>query len=228
MLKNNTMSDNIEFIKELLDHVDAYGKQGNEYDIKAFSIYLKDKTLRGETQDDGKRFNENNFRSYKSYPEVEFSTLLTGLFRFAKHYLKKAFAKTAFRTIDEFGFLATLIKEGSLLKNELIHAHIIEISSGSEIIKRLIKNGLIYEYPDENDRRAKRVDLTEQGKREIMIAFKEMHIVSEIIIGNLNETELYEALAVFNKLTFFHQNIHKQDRNTNLEVVHSKYINQEN
>jgi DNA-binding MarR family transcriptional regulator len=74
--------------------------------------------------------------------------------------------KTAFKTIDEFGFLATLIRAGNLMKHELINEHMLEMSSGSEIIKRLVRNGLVYEYPDENDKRAKRVALTEKGGRK--------------------------------------------------------------
>ena len=111
-----------------------------------------------------------------------------------------------------------------LLKNELINKHLLEISSGSEILRRLIKKGLISEFPDDIDRRAKRVSLTEQGRMEIMNAFDDMHKVSEIIIGNLNDTELNEALSVFEKLTYFHHHIHEKDRNTALNELHQKYI----
>lgn len=218
------MSDNIEFLKKLLDHVGGYQEQGGKNDLKEFSIYLRDQAFKAEVPEVGKDFDPNNFRNYKSYPEVEFSTLLTGLFRFAKHYLKKAFAKTAFKTLDEFGFLASILRAGSLLKNEVINLHMLEISSGSEIIKRLIKNGLVYEFPDEKDRRAKRVALTDEGRKEIMAAFTEMHVVSKIIIGNLTEAELLEALTVFNKLTYFHQQIHKEDKHTSLEELTEKYI----
>jgi len=41
----------------------------------------------------------------------------------------------------------------------LINKHLLEISSGSEILKRLIKNELVCEFPDKKDRRAKRVSM---------------------------------------------------------------------
>lgn len=217
------MSDNIQMIKQILDYVESYENEVGNSNIQEFSIYLKDKLFISSSQETS-NFNKNNFKNYKSYPEVEFSTLLTSLYRFAKHYMKKAFSSTSIKTIDEFGFLATLLKEKSLLKNELINKHLLEISSGSEILKRLIKNELIHEFPDENDKRAKRVSLTEKGVKEIMASFDDMHKVSEIIIGNLKEKELKEALAVFNKLTFFHQHIHDEDRNTSLPDLHNKYV----
>ena len=161
------MSDNIQMIKQILDYVESYEYEVGNANIQEFSIYLKDKLVISSSQETS-NFNKKNFKNYKSYPEVEFSTLLTGLYRFAKHYMKKAFSNTSIKTIDEFGFLATLLKEKSLLKNELINKHLLEISSGSEILKRLIKNELIFEFPDENDKRAKRVSLTEKGVKEII------------------------------------------------------------
>ncbi|MBN1251145.1 MAG: winged helix-turn-helix transcriptional regulator [Bacteroidales bacterium] len=218
------MSDNIAMIKELLDYVESYEKEVGNFNIKEFSIYLKDKLIK-ENKEEGKNtFDRNNYENYKTYQEIEFSTLLTGLYRFAKHYIKKALINTSFKAIDEFGFLATLLKEKSLLKNELINKHLLEISSGSEILKRLIKSELIYEYPDQNDKRAKRVSLTEKGTKEIFTAFDEMHKVSEIIIGNLNNSEINEALSVFNKLTYFHNHIHEKDRNSSIDDLYVKYI----
>ncbi len=218
------MSEQIKLIKELLDHVDAYKNEVGNTDIKEFAIYLKDKVVAGDVNGTNLDFDKNNFRQYKSYPEVEFSTLLTSLYRFTRHYTKKAFTRTSIKTIDEFGFLATLLKDKSLLKNELIQKHLLEISSGSEIIKRLIRNELVYEYPDTNDKRAKRVSLTEKGIGEVMLAFEDMHKVSEIVIGNLKKEELNEALSVFNKLNFFHLHIHEEDKNTSLEELHVKYV----
>lgn len=218
------MSNKFQLIRDVLDHLESFERQGAEGGIKAFSIYLQDQLYEEQDNGESRPFKNEDFRNYRSIPEVEFSILLTGLFRFAKHYLKKAFAKTAFKTIDEFGFLATLIREGSLMKNELINEHMLEMSSGSEIIKRLIRNGLVYEFPDENDKRAKRVALTELGKREIFFAFAEMHKVSEIIKGNLHEKELKEALVILNKLTFWHKHIHEQDKNASIEDLHEKYV----
>lgn len=218
------MSKNIKLIREILEYVEQYEVEVGNVDLKEFSIYLRDKVIPDEAANLSSSFDQDDYLNYRSYPEIEFSTLLTGLFRFAKHYIKKAFQDTAIRTIDEFGFLATLLKEDSLLKNELINQHLLEISSGSEVLKRLIKNGLVQEFRDEHDKRAKRVSLTEAGRLEIFKAFGDMHKVSEIVIGNLTKKELIETLSVLNKLTFFHQHIHERDRNTTLNELHQKYI----
>lgn len=218
------MSEQMELIKNLLDHVEAYKDEFGNNDLKEFSIYLKDKVSDESAAKNVLEFDKNNYQNYKSYAEVEFSTLLTNLYRFAKHYMKKAFVGSDIKTIDEFGFLASLLKQKSLMKNELINQHLLETSSGSEILKRLIKNGLVQEMPDAVDKRAKRVSLTPKGIETVMGSFDEMHKISEIIVGNLKDDELKQALQVFNKLTYFHQHIHDCDRNSDLEEIHSKYI----
>ena len=218
------MSQNIQLLKRLLDYVEEYEKEIGNTDIKEFSIFLSEKLFRENSFLSDRSFDKNNYAEYKSYAEVEFSTLLTNLYRFAKHYLKKAFVQTEIKTIDEFGFLASLLKEKSMLKSELINQHILETSSGSEVLKRLINNGLVEEVPDQHDRRAKRVSLSKKGGETILGAFDEMYKISEIIIGNLDEVEIKQALHAFNKLNYFHQHIYENDRNASIDELYNKYI----
>lgn len=45
--------------------------------------------------------------------------------------------------------------------------HNLEAPTGIEIIKRLLSKGLIQEFNDSEDKRAKRVQLTDAGKTEL-------------------------------------------------------------
>jgi DNA-binding MarR family transcriptional regulator len=83
---------------------------------------------------------------------------------------------------------------------------------------------MISESPDENDKRAKRVCITPLGISELMETFKVMHKVSEIVIGNLDKSELLNALTIFNKLHYFHQHIQDCDKNASLDELHNKYV----
>jgi len=219
------MSYESTLLKHLIPLIEQYAELKQNDNLCEFSLYLKDEVFKTGESDVQVPFNKANFDNYKVYREVEFSTLLTGLFRFAKHYLKKAFADGSINTIDEFGFLATLLKEGSMPKNELINKHLLEISSGSEIIKRLVKSGLIEELQSDTDKRQRLVTLTAEGRIALMAAFDDMHKVSEIVIGNLTSEEIKSALLVFRKLTFFHQHIHETDKNTSLDELHQKFAN---
>ena len=50
---------------------------------------------------------------------------------------------------------------------ELIELHNLEAPTGIEIIKRLLAKGLIEEFNDSEDRRAKRVKITKVGQEEL-------------------------------------------------------------
>lgn len=217
------MSEQIKLIKSLLDYVEEYNNERANSDLKEFSSFLSEKIFL-ENSSPQNEFDAKNYKNYTRYPEVEFSTLLTGLYRFAKHYIKKALNNLEIKTIDEFGFLASLMKNKSMLKKELFDEHHIETSSGSEILKRMLKLGLIEEVKDEKDKRAKRVSLTPLGIQTTSKAFLEMHKVSEIVIGNLSRQEIMETLKVFNKLNFFHKQIHQHDQNSDLEDIQAKYL----
>ncbi|MBN2615305.1 MAG: winged helix-turn-helix transcriptional regulator [Bacteroidales bacterium] len=221
------MSYHIELIKNLLNYIDLYEEHAANANIEEFSLFLKDRVFGSKKYRNTTSIEKGDQPNYRNYAEVEFSIGLTTLFRYAKIYIKKAFTGSSIKTLDEFGFLSTLFREGNLLKSELIQKHLLEISSGSEILKRLIKQGLIDEFDDKQDHRAKRVLLTEQGRKEVLVAFEQMHKVSEIIIGTLTEQELKDTLAVFQKLTNFHRHIHENDKNTELDALHTKYIETE-
>jgi DNA-binding MarR family transcriptional regulator len=107
---------------------------------------------------------------------------------------------------------------------ELINRHLMEFSSGSEMLKRLIKNGLINEKVDKNDKRARIVSLTSKGKKEIESAFKEMHLIAQIVAGKISDEEINYTLKVFNKLDWFHWEIYERDKDADLMEIFKKYI----
>jgi DNA-binding MarR family transcriptional regulator len=218
------MNLKLELIKSLLIYVDSYDNQSDILDMKAFTLYLQEQIFNVEKSRNPKEFDKSDYLNYKEYKEIEFSVLLTGLFRFAKHYLKKTFQNTSFKTIDEYGFLANLMREDSMLKNELISQHQLEMSTGSEVLKRLIKNGLIEEFPDKNDRRARRVKITQYGRSEILSAFDDMYKVSKVIKGNISDDELSQLLVILNKLTYFHKDIWAYDKSSDMNEIFTKYI----
>ncbi len=221
---------NYDLLSEIIQHLEQFEKETEKVDLESFVLYLKDSVLLSKYSDKNEipDFKKSENHDYKNFVEVEFATLLTNMYRFAKHYLKKAFKESSFKTIDEFSFLATLIKEKSLLKSELINRHLLEISTGSEVLRRLIKEGLIYEYKDEDDGRAKRVALTPQGYNEVTTAFNEMYKVAQIVKGNLFEEELRDAVIILKKLSFFHWDIHSHDKDTELDGLFEKYVTKSN
>lgn len=218
------MSNQLNLVKKLLEFIEDYENEMDNDDLNQFSIYLYEKLAKQESETKSGTEEIKDFKNYKQIPTVEFSTLLVQLFKFARSYTKKVFQDKPWNSIDEYGFLASLLVTESMSKHELTEIHMLEMSSGSEIIKRLMKNELIREFTDPDDKRIKRVALTERGRSELISAFEDMHKVSKIVIGNLSNEELFSTINIFRKLSLFHNQIHKYDRNTEIPELYSKYI----
>lgn len=173
-------------------------------------------------------FTENTLQdghstSEKMTPDILLTILVTYLFRYAKHYAKKALEGSPLSTMDDFTFLLTLNAQGSLTKSELTTKHLLEITSGSEILKRLENQGFVESSKNPDDRRSKHVSITDAGREmleEIMVGMKQ---VSGIVAGNLNTTEMRQLLPLLMKLESFHREIHSEDKKTELPEIIEKY-----
>jgi DNA-binding MarR family transcriptional regulator len=151
------------------------------------------------------------------------SSAIGYLYRYAKHYSKKALKETSLTTLDDFIFLVTLQFGGHKTKSELIHEHLLEITSGMEIIKRLLKSGLVEEQDNEADRRSVLLRITHQGTLEMMKAMHQMEKAARIVGGNLDASEKMQLLGLTNKLKKFHDKIHEQDKKSPLDEILEKY-----
>lgn len=67
-------------------------------------------------------------------------------------------------SIMDYQFLVLLRSHGRQTKSELIAINHMEMSSGIEVIRRLIRNGWITEAPNPHDRRSKHVAITDAGR----------------------------------------------------------------
>jgi DNA-binding MarR family transcriptional regulator len=64
-----------------------------------------------------------------------------------------------------------------------------EKPTGLEVIKRLIKHGLLNERNDENDKRSKRVFLTDKGQALFYATVEQLNKVALIVSGDLTKDE---------------------------------------
>ena len=152
-------------------------------------------------------------------PETDISILIVLMFRYAKGYIKKALKDSPIKTADEFSFLITLMTYESLSKSELIQKQVMEKTSGTEIINRLLKLGLIDQFNDEADKRSIRVRITHVGRMELIKILPHMQTVSQIVTGNLSETEKTMLAYMLRKLEHYHNDIFLNKKDTELEEL---------
>ncbi len=80
-------------------------------------------------------------------------------------FANMALKDTGLNQIEEFGILGTIRQEGNPKKTEVIYANLFELSSGTDMLARLKKRGIIREYNDKEDKRSKRIELTAKGDK---------------------------------------------------------------
>jgi len=156
---------------------------------------------------------------------IDISILIVMMYHYAKGYIKKALRESCLQTPDEFSFLITLMTYDNLKKSELITKQVMEKTSGSEVIRRLIKRGLIVESADKMDKRSIRVSITKTGKEEILKILPLRSDVSEIVVGNLTVEEINTLSYLLKKLDYFHNDIYINKRGQPLNDILSGITN---
>jgi DNA-binding MarR family transcriptional regulator len=147
------------------------------------------------------------------------------MYHYAKGYIKKALRDSYLQTPDEFSFLITLMTYDNLTKGELITKQVMEKTSGSEVINRLIKRGLMVECADKKDKRSIRVSITKSGKEEILRILPLMSDVSKIVVGNLNSEEINTLSYLLKKLDYFHNDIYLNKKDQSLSDIFAGITN---
>jgi DNA-binding MarR family transcriptional regulator len=103
-------------------------------------------------------------------PAVADGLLLKIIGRISKlnmNYANLALEGTGLKQIEEFGMLVTIKQEKNPKKTEVIYANLFELSSGTDMLTRIKKRGLIKEYDDTEDKRSKRLELTAKGEKAV-------------------------------------------------------------
>jgi DNA-binding MarR family transcriptional regulator len=105
------------------------------------------------------------------------------------NYANNALEGTGVNQVEEFGILLTIQQEKNPRKTEIIYANLFELSSGTDMLNRLLKRGLITEYDDKDDKRSKRIELTPAGEKSIELCMARMRKVASMMTNELSEDD---------------------------------------
>jgi len=206
-----------KLLHQLLDLLEAFEAERPECDntLFDFSAYLvssiESNVVTGTKKD--VRFGDKETvaqeRAYKL--ENNIGRLFIYMSRYAKSYIKKALEETPLLSPDDFTCLSILLTHDELTKTDLIEKNMQEKTSGMEVIRRLIAAGLVGQKNNTDDKRSKRVFITNEGKQQLYKIFKEMSYVGTIITGKLTLKEKLILQHLLQKLEDFHYQLHEED-----------------
>lgn len=161
--------------------------------------------------------------AYRGYElEISISTLVICLNRYSRLLIKKGFEDFPQLVSEDFTYLYSLMEVESLTKIQLIEKNVHEKPTGLEVIKRLLKHGLVDERNDEQDKRSKRVFITEQGRALFFATIQQMNKVALIVTGDLTQPEKKQLFALLKKLEQFHHPIYLSNKEISIDELVQK------
>ncbi len=133
---------------------------------------------------------------------------ISRLYRFLRMASKELLAKHDIASIDEFALLATILVHPGMTKTELLKQNLMEITTGSEMLKRFVARKWLLEQRDKNDKRITRLSLSAKGQQIIFGCMQTLDQIEDILFPlNIKEQEtLYHLL---NKLDAYHSEKHQ-------------------
>jgi MarR family transcriptional regulator, lower aerobic nicotinate degradation pathway regulator len=160
--------------------------------------------------------------SWKINRDGYLSALIGRMAKYAAFYSKKGLKSMELNNYEDVLFLIRIIHIGTPKKSELIYDLLTEFPSGIDIIKRLINLGLCEEFPDEHDRRSKRVKITEKGLSMMPAYFGVLGKVSQMATILLSADEKELLIGLLEKLEYFHHEQYMAGRNDAFETLYER------
>lgn len=199
----------------LVNYFEQFHAETGKDDIKEFSVWLNRNLHGPETSQ-----NKNN-------SSIEDNRLMVwNIHRLSKYFrwhAKSVLNANGLSSMDEYFFLVSILKRGTPAKNEVYKDTISELTTGTQMMKRLIEIGMVKEVVDKNDKRIKRVELTAKGKRTRENIFEQSKKDLQLKAGNLSVAEKKQLKSSLSYLEKFHTEIYQQDGDISLDEILKKY-----
>lgn len=206
-----------QHILELIQHYEAFEQGTGQSGVLAFAQWVS-----AQAELKGSDFDPEDERLARSADEQ----ILQGLgmlSNHAKHYIKTATRDTPLSGWNDTILLIVLSYRGPSRKTDIIRDALMDLSSGIEVIKRLVKRGFLEEYQDSSDKRAKLVKITPEGEELTAEMKKRVTAASSIVAGNLSPAEKARLIPMIFKLVHFHDPIFRDDYGAELDYIADKY-----
>jgi len=176
-------------LKRLITLVEEYQEGHSSKKIEDFTIWLNSRLFTAKSRD-----------GHSAHDELLIPFKLLYLNKELKRQTKSVLSKSNVSSVDEYSFLLHLDYQESFRKMEMVELHNLEAPTGIEIIKRLLKNGLIEEFADKEDRRAKRIKIKKKGIDELRMLKPKIDSVFASFTEPLSLNEKIEFSGVLSKL----------------------------
>ena len=210
------MDGKYKVIKQLIDLWETYEDEVSvEQNLLNFSEWVVDQ-IKDKSIENTKFRRKLELHSHpetltylnKLEPSSRFQEYILRIARFEEFYIRKYLIDLPLNSRLEYLFLFTIDNLEKARKTDLINIHLVEYTTGMDTIRRLIKNELLTELPDEQDKRAKILTLTQEGEAILKKANKRIDEARNMFLACVSPNKWKKTLSVLNEIDEFHSNIY--------------------
>lgn len=105
-------------------------------------------------------------------------------------YFNLVLPETGLEHMDDFQFLVIISNLKNPMKTEVINHNFSELSTGLLIIERLKKRKYITEHSNPDDKRSKRLKITEKGQKILDGCYAKLRRIHEMMYYDLSEEDI--------------------------------------
>lgn len=188
--------------------------KGGKEDAVSFGIWLikNEPDLKQE-----KKISKN--KSSKIQNDSMTAILVSKIERFVHDETKMALKKIGINNPDEFALMSTLYFMGNTTKTSLLKQCVFEITTGSQMLKRLIEDEYIYQVNNPKDGRSILIQLSKKGQNKLFAAYEELNKINNLTEG-LNDDEKRLLVNLLQHLDFVHSK--RKNIKTIVDVIDNK------
>ncbi len=137
--------------------------------------------------------------------------MLNRISKFQRLYNKHFFQDFNVKTLEEFLFLKTISKLNNPAKSEVYTENVVELTTGTKIMKRLVDLNMVKELEDNIDKRIKRVKLTPKGKKEVDEINKRFNNIDDEKLGYITKDQKDILIELLNNINQYHSEIYTRN-----------------
>ena len=141
-------------------------------------------------------------------------------------YMRIALKDTPLPSIESIMFCAALNALGESRKTDVVNYAMMEISTGTDILNRLIKRGLIQERVDPTDKRSKLLKLTAAGAAALKKCFKKAAMARELFLTDLSDDDKENVTQILYPLQEKHSRLAIENKRRTIEEIYAALMSQ--
>jgi DNA-binding MarR family transcriptional regulator len=209
------MVNRYTILKQLLDLWESFENEGQALNLLNFSEWMSNQLrhkprLNKTVGYDKIKTGQPDRMTYVNGLDgpAHFLESISRISRYHEFYIRKFLVDLPINHRLEYLFLRTVRQMRQAKKTDLINIHLVDYTTGMDIIKRLIRSELITETTDKNDKRVKLLEITGKGSDILSRADKRVNDERNMFLSCISMNKWKKTMPVLEEISQFHNSVY--------------------